>query len=44
MTGNTDVKKGREKETAPIVSYYGEKVLTKNVNLSNVEFSLDVYS
>jgi len=43
MTTNTNAKQGREKRAALFVSIYGEKVLTKNVKLSNVEYSLDVY-
>jgi hypothetical protein len=41
MTKNYGLKRGREKSICPIVIYYGEKVLTKNVNLSTVEYSLD---
>jgi len=40
---NTNVNQGREKGTAPIVPNYGEKMLTKNVNLSNVKYSPDIY-
>jgi hypothetical protein len=43
MNLNTNVKQGREKSAALFVPIYGEKVLTKNVKLSNVECSLDVY-
>ena len=43
MIINTNVKQGREKGAAPFVPIYGVKVLTKNVKLSNVEYSLDVY-
>jgi hypothetical protein len=43
MTMQTNIKQGREKGAAPFVPVYGEKVLTKNVKLSNVKYSLDIY-
>jgi hypothetical protein len=42
MAIDLEVKKGREKKIVPIVFHNGENVLTKNVNLTTVEFSQDV--
>jgi len=43
MTLKTNVEHGREKWIASFVSINGEKMLTKNVNLSNVEASVEIH-
>jgi len=43
MTFKTNVRKGREKLFALFVPIYGERALTKNVNLSTVETPVDIF-
>jgi len=43
MTLKTNVEHRREKWIAPFVSIDGEKMLTKNVNLSNVEAPAEIH-
>ncbi len=43
MTLKTSVSRGREKLLVPFVLVYGEHVLTKSVNLPNVEARQNLY-
>jgi len=43
MTLKTNVEHGREKWIASFVSINGEKVLTKNVNFSNVKAPVEIH-
>jgi len=43
MTLKTNVEHRREKSIVSFVSIDGEKVLTKNVNLSNVEAPVEIH-
>jgi hypothetical protein len=42
MTLKTKIEHKREKSGTPFVSIYEEKVLTKNVNLSNVKSMMEI--